>query len=104
MIWNLQKLNAVTIRDAGTPPRIDEVIEDFAGYSIYTYTYMKDGYYHGLLAEESRDLTTIQTPLGTFRLKRLPIGATNAVSMFHGDLVFILQDEIPHKAAVFIDD
>jgi hypothetical protein len=104
LVWDLQPLNAVTIRDAGVPPHMEEIVESFSGHAIYSVFDLMDGYYGRVLDEASRDLTTIQTPLGTFRLKRLPIGATNSVSIFHGDITFLLQDEIPHVAQPFIDD
>jgi hypothetical protein len=104
VVWNLIPLNKVTIRDAGLPPIVDEIVEGFAGRHIYTYADIMEGYNERELAEESRDYTTIQTPLGTFRLTVLPQGATNSVTIFHGDITFIFHDEIPEKALPFIDD
>jgi hypothetical protein len=34
----------------------------------------------------------------------LPQGSTNAVAIFHGDVAFILEPEIPHVAKPFLDD
>jgi hypothetical protein len=36
MVHDLQQLNAVTIRDAGLPPILDDFVEDFAGRQCYT--------------------------------------------------------------------
>lgn len=49
---------------------------------------------HHALAEESHDLTTFQTPLGTFRLTALPMGWTDSPAVFQNDVAFILQHEI----------
>jgi hypothetical protein len=62
------------------------------------------GYDQQLLHEASRDLTTFQSPLGLLHLTALPMGHTNSVSIFHGHITFILQDEIPEKARPFIDN
>jgi len=56
------------------------------------------------LAVQSRDLTTFQTLLGTFRLTSILIGYTNSMQIFHGDTSFILQEEIPDVTIPFIDD
>jgi hypothetical protein len=104
IVHDLQELNRVTIRDSGIPPVVDEVIEETAGHSIYTLIDAMVGYDHMKIDERSRDLTTFQTPLGTFRLTVLPMGWSNSVSIFHGHITHILQDEIPHKGRSFIDD
>jgi hypothetical protein len=104
IVHDLQPLNAVTIKDAGLPPIADHFIEGFAGRSCYSLFDLYVGYDHRELHEASRDLTTFQTPIGLLRLKKLPQGWTNSVAIFHGDTTWILQDEIPEKVGVFIDD
>src|SRR3984885_7590669 len=56
------------------------------------------------IAEGSRDFTTFQTPFGALRLVKLPQGWTNSVPIFHDDVTFVLQDEIPHITIPYIDD
>jgi transposase InsO family protein len=104
IVHDLQPLNAVTIKDAGLPPIADHFIEGFAGRSCYSLFDLFVGYDHRELDEASRDLTTVQTPIGPLRLTKLPMGWTNSVAIFHGDTVWILQDEIPQTCNVFIDD
>jgi hypothetical protein len=62
------------------------------------------GYDHRTLNVASRDLTTIQSPIGAVRLTCLPQGWTNAGAIFHEDVTFILQEEIPDVAWPFMDD
>ena len=104
IVHDLQPLNRVTIKDAGVPPIMDEIIEETCGRQIYSVLDALVGYDHQLINEQSRDLTTFQSPLGLLRLTVLPMGWTNSVSVFHGHITFILQDEIPEKARPFIDD
>jgi len=59
---------------------------------------------HQSLAVQSWDLTTFQTPLGLLHLITLPMGATNSVQIFQGDISFIIQEEISDIAAAFMDD
>jgi len=56
------------------------------------------------LAETSCNLTTFQSPFGMLRLVTLPMGWTNSVPIFHDDVTFILQPEIPDVTIPYIDD
>ena len=104
LVHDLQPLNAVTIRDTGVPPILDEFVEPFAGRVIYTVFDMFWGYDARKLAEESRDLTAFQSPLGLLRVTSLPMGATNAVSEFQACMQHVLREEIPDTANAFLDD
>lgn len=104
IVHDLQKLNSVTIRDSAVPPIIEEFVEAYAGRSVYTVLDMYWGFHARTLDVHSRDVTAFQTPLGPFRLTSLPMGYANAPAEFQSCMMFILQDEVPHVAGVFIDD
>ena len=104
IVHDLQKLNGVTIRDTGVPPILDEFVEGYAGRSVYSVLDMYWGFYARILDPTSRDLTAFQTPLGVLRITSLPMGFTNSPAEFQACMVFLLQDEIPEVAGVFIDD
>jgi hypothetical protein len=104
IVYDLQLLNSVTIRDAGLPPILDSFVEPFAGSQCYTVLDMCSGFDARTVHPDSRDLTAISTPLGLLRLTCLPQGFTNSPAEFQKCMVFILQDEIPHVANIFIDD
>lgn len=104
LVHDLQRLNSITIRDAGVPPLMDSLTEDLAGCHIYTGLDAFSGYDQVGIDVKSRDLTTFQSPLGTLRLRRLPQGWTNAVAAFQRVMVFIFQDENLTKVQVYIDD
>ena len=104
LVHDLQPLNNVTIRDAAVPPIIEGFVEAYAGRSVYTVLDMYWGFHARVLDVHSRDLTAFQTELGTFRLTSLPMGYANAPAEFQACMMFILQDEVPDVAGVFIDD
>jgi hypothetical protein len=62
------------------------------------------GYDERELALESRPLTTFETPLGRYQITRLPQGATDSVAFYQAQMMWILQDEIPHNGGIFIDN
>ena len=103
IVYDLQPLNAVTVKDTGMPPNVEPYAENAAGRAIYTLGNLFTDFDHASVAEESRDLFTFHTPLGPHRLTCLPMGWTNSVAIFQGHVTFILQDEI-EKAPPYLDD
>jgi len=104
LVHDLQALNAVSIRDAGGPPILDDFVEPFAGRQCYTVFDLFWGFDARRVHPYSRDLTAFATPLGLLRLTCMPMGYTNSPAEFQKCMVFILRDEIPNVANIFIDD
>jgi len=104
IVHDLQPLNGVTIRDAGLPPILDDFVEACAGRQCYTVLDMQSGFDARKMDPASRDLTAFQTPLGLLRITSMPMGFTNSPAEFQRCMAFVLQDEIPHVAHIFIDD
>ncbi|KAL3698023.1 hypothetical protein R1sor_012099 [Riccia sorocarpa] len=103
-ILDLQPANSVTIRNLGTGPIVDEVADAFAGHAIYSIGDLYSGYDQFQLALESRDLTTIRTPLGLMRMCTLPQGATNSVAHMQNAMHKVLRDFVPEVTIPFVDD
>ena len=104
LVHDLQPLNGVTIHNSGITLGTEQVIEAMAGWACYSMLDLFVGYDHCTLDIALRDLTTIQSPIGAMRLTCLPQGWTNASAIFHEDVTFILEPEIPHVAWPFMDD
>jgi len=104
IVHDLQPLNKVSIRDAGLPPILDDFVEPFAGRQCYTVFDLFWGFDARKVHPACRDLTAFLTPLGLLRITSMPTGYTNSPAEFQTCMVFILQDEIPHVANIFIDD
>jgi len=104
IVHSLEPLNAVTIAHSGVPPATEDLASKFAGRACGGMFDLYVGYDERLLAEESRDMTTFQTPFGALRLVTLPMGWTNSVPIFHDDVTEILKPEIPEFTIPYIDD
>jgi len=104
IVHSLEPLNAVTVAHSGVPPGTEELASSFAGRACGGMFDLYVGYDERLLAEESRDMTTFQTPYGALRLVTLPMGWTNSVPIFHDDITEILKQEIPEYTRPYIDD
>src|ERR1700742_783028 len=104
IVHSLEPLNKVTVAHSGLPPATEELADEFAGRACGGMFDLYVGYDERLLDSSSRDNTTFQTPYGALRLVTLPMGWTNSVPIFHDDVSYILQDEIPHVTKPYIDD
>ena len=62
------------------------------------------GYDQFQLDVNSRDLTTMKTPLGLVRMCTLPQGATNSVAHMMNGMNKVLRDFIPQVTMPFLDD
>ena len=80
---DLHKLNACTIKDAYSLPRIDETLDCLGGAMIFTSLDLKSGYWQVEMEEESKLLTAFTVgPLGFYECERMPFGLTNAPATF----------------------
>ena len=103
-IQDMQPPNKVTIRNVNTGPVVDEFAEEFAGRAIYSIGDLYSGYDQFQLAQDSRDITAMRTPLGLVRMCTLPMGATNSVAHMQNAMNRVLQEFIPAKTRPFLDD
>ncbi|OMJ23112.1 Enzymatic polyprotein [Smittium culicis] len=103
-IQDVRPANAVTVRNAGDPPKVDAFSEDFSGRQIYTAFDLLLGYNQIPLSEESRDIFGILTPYGLLRMDRLPMGWSNSVQIFQRLMYKIFMRYIPDKMGIFLDD
>lgn len=104
LVHSLEPLNKVMITHSGIPPATETLAAQFAGRACGGMFDLYVGYNERTLVENSRDLMTFQTPFGALQLVTLPMGWMNSVPIFHDDVIYILQPEIPEVTVLFIDD
>jgi hypothetical protein len=104
IVHSLEPLNKVTIKHAGVTPFTDQIGKHFAGQACGSMLDLFIGYDERGLTPESHDLTMFQSPFSALCLVTLPMGWTNSVPIFHDDITFILQPEIPNITVPYIDD
>ena len=80
---DLRKLNARTVKDAYSLPRIEDALDSLNGACIFTSLDLKGRYWQVELDEESIPLTAFTVgPLGFYECVRMPFGLTNAPATF----------------------
>jgi hypothetical protein len=103
-VHSLEPLNHVTIQHSSVPPIPEYLAEQFSRCARSRILDLYIGHDERLIAESSQDYTTFQTPFSALRLVTLSMGWTNSVPIFHDDVTFILQAEIPHVTIPYIND
>jgi hypothetical protein len=76
-------LNKELQREHYQLPTFEEISTRLAGAKVFTKMDANKGYWQIPLDEESSYLTTMNTPNGRYRFKRLPFGIHSAQEVFH---------------------
>ncbi|GBG86034.1 hypothetical protein CBR_g40935 [Chara braunii] len=103
-IQDLQKLNAVTIRDAGSLPQTDLLAESHARRSIYSLVDLYSGYDQLPLDARDRPYIAMHTLVGQLQMQVTPMGFTNAVAETQRRMLAVAGDMFPEKCEPYIDD
>ena len=90
MVFDLQDLNRVSIWDAVMLPFVETLAEQFSRAGIYTNLNFDVMFDQCKIDPESCNMTTFNTPLGTFRFMVLSINYTNSLQIMHNDIAFML--------------
>ena len=102
---DLRKLNAHTIKDAYSLPRIDETLDCLGGSVIFTSLDLKSGYWQVEMDEMSKRLTAFTVgPLGFYECERMPFGLTNAPATFQRLMESCLGDLHLNWCIIYLDD
>ena len=102
---DLRKLNAQTIKDAYSLPRIDKTLDCLGGATIFSSLDQKSGYWQVEMEEESKPLTAFTVgPLGFYECERMPFGLTNAPATFQHLMENCLGELHLSWCIIYLDD
>uniref|UniRef100_K7EYV5 ribonuclease H n=1 Tax=Pelodiscus sinensis TaxID=13735 RepID=K7EYV5_PELSI len=98
-----RKLNAITVSDAYSMPRPDELLDKLGGARYLTTLDLTKGYWQVPLDQEARLKSAFITPLGLYEFLVLPFGLKGAPATFQR-LVDQLLRGMENCALAYIDD
>ena len=102
---DLRKLNARTVKDAYSLPRIEETLDCLNGAQWFTSLDLKLGYWQVELDEESKALSAFTVgPLGFYQCEHMPCGLTNAPATFQRLMESCLGDMHLKWVIIYLDD
>ncbi|GBG65621.1 hypothetical protein CBR_g51504 [Chara braunii] len=103
-VQDLQRLNAVTVRDAGGLPNADALSESCVGRPIISLIDLYSGNDQFPVYQPDRSVTAMHTPRGLVHMNVAPQGWTNAVAMVQRAMIRAMQSISPHITQLYIDD
>ncbi|GBG77960.1 hypothetical protein CBR_g25891 [Chara braunii] len=103
-VQDLQKLNSVTVRDAGGLPNADQLSESCAGRPIITLIDLYSRYDQYPLYTTDRPMTAMHTPRGLLHMCAAPQGWTNVVTIVQRYMMRVMQPLCPDVTSPYIDD
>ena len=102
---DLHRLNAQTIKDAYSLPRIDETLDCLGGATIFTSLDLRSGYWQVKMEEGSKPLTAFTVdPLGFYECERMPFGLTYAPATFQRLMENCLGELHLSWCIIYLDD
>ena len=102
---DLRKLNARTVKDAYSLPRIEDSLDSLNGSCIFTSIDLKAGYWEVEMDPKSIPLTAFTVgPLGFYECVKMPFGLTNAPATFQRLMETCLGDLHLNWCIIYLDD
>ncbi|GAX83745.1 hypothetical protein CEUSTIGMA_g11170.t1 [Chlamydomonas eustigma] len=106
-VLDYRELNAVTIKNRHPIPRIDDIIDQFRGASVFSNLDLVSAYNQFQLQLKDQQASAFSTPQGHFEWKVLSLGLTNAPGVFSRAMYDILSPLMngPNRCIVaYLDD
>ncbi|GBG74269.1 hypothetical protein CBR_g18680 [Chara braunii] len=103
-VQDLQRLNAVTVRDAGGLPNVDALLESCAGRPIISLIDLYSGYDQFPVYLPDRLVTAMHTPRGLIHMNVAPQEWTSAVAIVQRHIIRVMQMVNPHITQPYIDN
>nr|XP_020443948.1 uncharacterized protein LOC109952966 isoform X2 [Monopterus albus] len=104
MCIDYRNLNARTIPDQYTTPRIDDALDCLAGSKWFSVLDLRSGYYQIAMAEEDKEKTAFICPLGFYQFEWMQQGITGAPATFQRLMEKAVGDMHLLQVIVYLDD
>lgn len=95
-------VNQATNTESYPLPRIEDLLASLAGGTAFCKLDLAHAYQQVLLDEESKEIVTINTHKGLYKVNRLPFGVASAPSLFQRIMENVLQGLL--GVSVYLDD
>ena len=99
-----RQLNKVTIKNKYPLPRIDDLMDQLIGASVFSKIDLRSGYHQIKVKDEDVQKTAFRTRYGHYEYSVMPFGVTNAPGVFMEYMNRIFDEYLDRFVVGFIDD
>jgi len=104
MCVDWRALNAVTTKNAGPLPRIEDLMYDLDGAKVFSSFDLRQAYHQVNLMPYDRPKTAFKTPFGLYEYQCLAFGLTNAPAAFQSVMNKVFRPYLNMFVTVYLDD
>ncbi|GKE26040.1 putative reverse transcriptase domain-containing protein [Tanacetum coccineum] len=104
MCIDYRELNKLTVKNHYPLPRIDDLLDQLQGSSVYSKINLRSGYHQLRIKEKDIPIITFRIWYGHFEFQVMPFGLTNAPVVFIDLMNRVCKPYLDKFIIVFIDD
>jgi len=103
-VFDARKLNDITKRDSYTLPRVQDLLQQFAGAEFFSVGDASSGFWQVPLSEDSIPKCAFITRFGLYEFLVLPFGLVNSPATFQRLMDMVLGNMRWDRASIYVDD